>query len=106
MNWQINVPSGTKHLSLQVQSITQTLQMEEFRITGKDISFVIRNNRPLIEAIERPYPMQIKWTVVRGDINDHLLLDKITKAIEKNIQAYKAQVDNNIKMYAQVKQTA
>ncbi len=106
MNWQINVPSGTQHLSLQVQAISQSLQMEEFKITGKDLSFVIRNNRPLIEAIERPYPIQIKWTVVRGDMNDQLLLDKIIKAIEKNIEAYKAQVDNNIKMYAQVKQTA
>ena len=53
MKWQFNVPMGTTSISLNAEIICNSHQMEQIKVTGKNVNITILGNRPLIEAIER-----------------------------------------------------
>lgn len=103
MKWQINVPNGTSNLQLDAELVCRTHQMEQIKITGKNVSVIILGNRPLIEAIERPYPIQISWRLFYGELNDEKLFNNIASAIEKHVTQKN---QKNVELYTQMRKTA
>lgn len=103
MKWQINVPNGTSNLQLDAELVCRTHQMEQIKVTGKNISVIILGNRPLIEAIERPYTIKISWRLFYGELNDEKLLTNIASAIEKYVTQKN---QKNVELYTQMRKTA
>lgn len=104
MKWQFNVPNGTTSISLNAEIICNSPQMEQIKVTGKNVNITILGNRPLIEAIERPYPIPVSWRVIQGEINDSKLLNLVTQSVEDYIKKNAAQ--KNVAMFKEVRKTA
>jgi len=103
MKWQINVPTGTSNLQLDAELICRTHQMEQIKITGKNVSIILVGNRPLIEGIERPNPIKISWRLFYGEIKDEKLFANIADAVEKHV----TQKDQkNVELFTQMRKTA
>lgn len=103
MKWQFNVPNGTSNLQLDAELICRTHQMEQIKITGKNISVIVLGNRPLIEAIERPYPIKISWRLFYGEMKDEKLFANIASAVEKYVTQKN---QKNVELYTQMRKTA
>lgn len=103
MKWQITVPNGTSNLQLDAELVCRTHQMEQIKITGKNISVIILGNRPLIEAIERPYPIKISWRLFYGELSDEKLFANIASAIEKHVTQKN---QKNVELFTQLRKTA
>jgi hypothetical protein len=103
MKWQITVPQGTNKLQLDAELICRTHQMEQIRITGKNISCILISNRPLIEAIERPHPISISWRLFGGELKDEQLVSSIGKELEKNLSVKN---QKNVELFTQMRKTA
>lgn len=102
MKWQFSVSQGSINLSLNAELICRTHQMEQIKITGKNISFILLGNRPLIEGAQRSYP--VSWRVFYGDMKDEKLLQSIAKQVEQHI---KQSADNKkVSMFTEVRKTA
>lgn len=102
MKWQFSVSQGSTNLSLNAELICRTHQMEQIKITGKNISFILLGNRPLLEGTQRTYP--ISWRVFYGDMKDEKLLQDIAKQVEQYI---KQSADNKkVSMFTEVRKTA
>ena len=103
MKWQIIVPNGTSNLQLQAELICRTNQMEQIKITGKKISIILVGNRPLIEWIERPYPIKISWRIFYGELKDERLLANITAKVERLVTQKNPK---NITLYPRMRKIA
>lgn len=104
MKWQFNVPMGTTSISLNAEIICNSHQMEQIKVTGKNVNITILGNRPLIEAIERPYKIAVSWRIIQGEMNDTKLLNQITQSVEEFIKKNAAQ--KNVAMFKEVRKTA
>ncbi len=101
MKWQFNVPNGTTSVLMNAEIIYTTQQAEKIKVTGKDFEVTMIGNRPLLEAVERTYP--ISWRIVQGEAKDQTFFAKITKAIEQYV---KQTTNSNVNMYNEMKKTA
>lgn len=103
MKWQFNV-NHNGNIALNAELICRTHQMEQIKITGKNISFILIGNRPLIEGIQRPHHLPIKWRIFYGEMNDEKLYNNITKQVENYI--VQNANNKNVEMFSAVKKTA
>jgi hypothetical protein len=85
MKWQFDIPQGSAGITLNAEIICASQQMEQIKVTGKNISFTAISNRPLLNAIERPYHIPVKWRIIEGEIADAKLFETITKALEEDL---------------------
>jgi hypothetical protein len=104
MKWQFNVPNGSTNITLNAEIICTTHQMEQIKITGKNISITVLGNRPLIEAIERPWHIPLSWRLIQGELADTVLLDSITKSVEQHVKQSPSK--KNVNMFSEVRKTA
>lgn len=104
MKWQFTVPQGNTSINLNAELVCKSHQMEQISITGKNINITILGNRPLIEAIERPYVIPISWRIIQGEMIDSKLLNQLTKSVEEYLK--KNGNTMNINLYKEVRKTA
>lgn len=104
MKWQFNVNHASGNIALNAELICRTYQMEQIKITGKSISFILIGNRPLIEGIQRPHPIPISWRIFYGEMKDEKLLQSITKQVEQHILQNAG--SKNVHLFTDVRKTA
>jgi hypothetical protein len=85
MQFQIAIKHERKTIRLQVEKIEETETTERFRVSARNQSFVLQNNRPVILAKRLKY-FPIKWKVVEGGYHHQSILEQITKEIEKKLR--------------------
>lgn len=85
MQFSISIKHERKTIRLQVEKIAETETTEKFRVTAKNQSFVLQNNRPVIIARGLKY-FPLTWKVVEGGYHQQYILDLIVKQIEKKLQ--------------------
>lgn len=105
MKWQFNVPNGSASIALNAELVCRTHQMEQIKITGKNISVTILGNRPLIEGIQRPHHIPVNWRIFGGELKDEKLFNSIAKSVEQYIVQHSA--TKNVTMYnSELRKTA
>ena len=85
MTFGIQIKHERKTIRFQVEKIEETETTENFRVTTKNQSFVLQNNRPVIITKRLKY-FPINWKVVEGGYHHQYILDLITKEIEKKLR--------------------
>ena len=84
MQFSISIKHDRKSIRLKVEKIAQTETTEKYRVIARNQSFVLQNNRPVIEAKGLKY-FPLTWKVVEGGYHHPHILEKIIKAIETKI---------------------
>lgn len=84
MKFGIVIQHDRKSIRLQIERLTVTKVMEQYKVLARNQSFILQSNRPLIRAKGlKHYP--ITWKVVEGGYYHSGIIEKITKEIEKKI---------------------
>lgn len=84
MVFNISIKYDRKIIRLKVEKITQTETTEKYKVTAKNQSFVLQNDRPVIIAKGLKY-FPITWRVTEGGYHQQYILDLIIKEVEKKI---------------------
>jgi len=71
-------------IRLKVESIFKSPEIEKFRVTAGNGSFVLQTNRPLLKGKGLKYKPPI-WRLVEGSFHRNYLLELIIKAIEAKL---------------------
>lgn len=80
MRFGIVIKHERANIRLQVERVSQTLETEQYKVTARNGTFILKTNRPLLRNKGLKYK-PAKWDVVGGQVRQ-TLLDKIIEAIE------------------------
>ncbi len=81
-NWQFSVYVDNRYYRLMAELIYRSDQVERIRVSGRDRSIVLQNNRPLFRGrgLKHRRP---NWKLIEGTGNNAHALDRIIAALTK-----------------------
>lgn len=82
MKFAIVIKHDRKAIRLQVEQLIVTKEMEQYRVSARNQSFVLQNNRPYIRKEKGLKHFPLTWKVVQGAYHHSGILEQIQKAIE------------------------
>ena len=85
MQFNITITYDRKKITLIIERIAATKIIGKYKVTARNQSFVLQNNRPLIISKGLKY-FPVTWKVIQGGYHQPFILQQITKAIEKKIK--------------------
>jgi len=85
MHWFLQVTIETTTYILKAERIFINCQIEQIKITGEGVSFILENNRPLLENIG--LNRAIKWKVIKGKLKDSANLERIINALDQSLKS-------------------
>lgn len=75
------VENDRKRYVLLVEQISETDQIEKYKVSGKNKSLTIQSNRPLLRARNLKY-RRPNWKLIEGQLHNIHLLEKIFDTVE------------------------
>jgi hypothetical protein len=84
VKFRIVIKHDRKSIRLQIEQLTVTKEIEQYKVSARNKSFILQSNRPLIRSKGLKY-FPVKWKVVEGGYHHTGILEKVTKEIEKSI---------------------
>lgn len=84
MQFNIAIKFERRNIRLIIEKIAQTETKERYKVTARNQTFVLQNNRPIIIAKGLKY-FPLTWKVVEGGYHHPHILEQIIKAIEAKI---------------------
>jgi len=83
VKFEIVIKHNRKAIRLQIEQLTVTKQSEQYKVSARNQSFTLQNNRPFIRKEKGLKHFPVYWKVIEGGYHHPFILNLITKEIEK-----------------------
>jgi hypothetical protein len=84
MKFGIAIKHERKNIRLQVELTEANEAFEKYKVSARNQSFILQNNRPVIKSRGLKH-FPLTWKVVQGGYHYTSILNAIIKEIEKKI---------------------
>jgi len=88
MGFWIYIQADSKRLRLWVELLLKNERVEQYRVSGRNRSIRVENNRPFFQAKGLKH-RRCRWTVCEGQMHNQSALKKIIIAIEEHSKSTK-----------------
>ena len=85
VKFDIVIQYERKNIRLKVERVLCTPELEKYKVTARNNSFVLQTNRPLLIGKGLKHKPAI-WRMVEGDYHRRYILELIIKAIEAKLK--------------------
>ena len=85
MEWLFTIRFDQHDIHLKADVIYRSDQVERIKVTGKNRSIVLQNNRPLLQ-LKGLKSKRVDWKLLEGELHNSHVLQSIIYKIEKHLK--------------------
>ncbi len=87
MEWRFIIRFDQRNIQLKADMIYQSNQVERIKVTGRNRSIVLQNNRPLLKSKGLKLK-RVDWKLIEGEMHNSHVLQTIIQKLEKYLNRF------------------
>ncbi|MEI8073516.1 MAG: hypothetical protein WCH78_02110 [Bacteroidota bacterium] len=87
MEWRFTIRFDQRNIQLKADMIYQSNQVERIKVTGRNRSIVLQNNRPLLKSKGLKLK-RVDWKLIEGEMHNSHVLQTIIQKLEKYLNRF------------------